>query len=149
VGDGDNDKPVPAGRRFPDPDDAFALSLGTVASPAESRAIARVAERYFAAARAGDAAKVCSMMIPALAASVTSSGPTRRPGETCQTVMSALFRRHRRELAAAIKVVDVRIEYAVRAEVVFGSKTMPASLTFLRRRGSAWMIDQVLGMPVG
>lgn len=145
--DGDDDRPIPASRKFPDADDWIALSVGRAASRAESRSIASIVERYFAAARAGNAAIACSMMVPEAASSLAQESSVKHK-QTCKAAISALFKRHRHELSAVVKVVDVRLESGGRAEVVFGSSTMPASLTFLERQGGSWMIDQALGMEI-
>lgn len=144
--DGDDDRPIPASRKFPDADDWVALSVGRAADRGESRSIASVVERYFAAARAGNGAIACSMMLPEAASAVAQESSVKH--QACKVALSALFKAHRHELSAVVKVVDVRLEAGGRAEVVFGSSTMPASLTFLERQDGSWKIDQALGMEI-
>jgi hypothetical protein len=140
--DTDQDGRTRASYDAPDSDDAFTLELGRGAGTAQARELSRLVTRYFAAARAEDAASACSMLLPSEAESV-SVGPSRKSGETCQSAGAVLLKQFHHRLADAIKVVDVRI-VGEAAEVVFGSRTMPASYVLLKRYRGSWKLDGLL-----
>lgn len=137
--DVDADYRTRASYRAPDADDTFPLDLGKGASLAQAKELSGLVRRFLSAARAQDAARACSMLLPQSAASV-AVGAVRRPGETCQTAAAILLRSVHRELADPVKVVDVRIVGPI-AEVVFGSRTMPASYVLLKRGPRGWMLE--------
>src|ERR1700722_9331107 len=55
---------------YHDSDDGAMLNFGKVASRTEARAITMVVKRYYAAAAAGNGARACSLMAPAVAKSL-------------------------------------------------------------------------------
>jgi hypothetical protein len=151
--DGDNDNPTGESYRFPDNDDKDTFAYGRPPSASVRRAIANVVTRYYAAASVDDAATACGLLLPSLARSVGEEGggpfgSSRQRGDrTCQGMASMLFRQSHGVLAAAIKVVEMRV-HGASAQVIFSSRTMRASNTFLTRQGNAWQLLEVLGRPL-
>ncbi len=147
--DGDADAPVPNSYRMPDEDDRPIFAYGHHPSAGEGRAIASVVKRYYADASAGDGAGACALLVPSIAGSVSEdygqkAGSRPQGGETCQAVLSALFRSSREQLAEPITLVTVGVE-GHDAQVVIGSRKMRASSLQLTRRGGSWKLQQLLG----
>jgi hypothetical protein len=140
--DTDEDGRTRASYDAPDADDAFTLELGKGAGPTQTRLLTRLVRRYVAAAGADDAATACTMLLPSEAASV-SVGRVRQAGETCRSAAAVLLRRLHRWFSEPARVVDVRI-VGEAAEVVLGSRTMPASYVLLKRDAGSWKLDGLL-----
>jgi hypothetical protein len=150
--DNDDDRPTSESYRFPDSDDAAIFAYGHRAPAAVASAIATVVRGYYAAAAANNGAAACALLDPrfvgAVAEDYGQAGPAYlRGGKTCQAVMSMLFKHFHEQLAEAITVVDVRVS-GDRAEVVFSSRSMPASDIFLQREHGSWGIDGLIGNPL-
>jgi hypothetical protein len=151
--DTDTDNPVPASYRLPDEDDRATFAYGHAPSPAVERTIAGIVERYFAAAAAQAGVTACSLLSQGLARSVAQDygrapGPLYlRGGKTCSSVLSMLFRHLHGELAAAVKVLQVRLD-GTGAQVVFSSSKMRASDVVLTEQGGSWRIEGLLGRPL-
>ncbi len=150
--DADSDYPIPASYKLPDEDDRPVFHYGHSPRATEGRAIANVAERYYAAAGAGDGASACSLLLSGIASSVAqdygqAGPPYLRGGKTCQAVLSMLFEHFREQLTEAVTVVEVRVD-GVNAQVVLGSRKMPASTIPVRRQGRSWRIGQLLAQPL-
>jgi hypothetical protein len=151
--DSDNDFPVPASYKFPDGDDKIVFAYGHPPSGTDRLAISSIVRHYYAAASAGDGAAACSLLSSSIAGSVAEDygqapGPSYlQGGKTCKAVMSMLFRHFHEQLAEAITVVEVRVKRND-AQVVFGSRAMPASSIFLIRRGGSWKVQALLGQPL-
>ncbi|HEX4837076.1 MAG TPA: hypothetical protein VFV03_00920 [Solirubrobacteraceae bacterium] len=150
--DKDSDGPTLESYRFPDRDDKPTFAYGHPANAAEERAITSLVRRYYAAAAASEGASACAMLLPSLARAVPesyghgSAGPEYlQTGRTCQAVVSLLFEHFHQQLAEAIQVVNVRTNGRNHAQVVIGSRTMPASEIYLERQGSSWKVEQLLG----
>jgi len=147
--DGDKDVRTRASYIFPDSDDVEAFNYGHAADATQRASITQVVERYDRAAREGDGAAACSLLLPSVARAVPatygqgvgSSEP--HPRQTCAGVASALLRKYRRMLQPSMTVVAARVQ-GIRAEAILGSFSGPASNIFLDRQGSAWRVEQVL-----
>lgn len=147
--DNDNDSFTAQSYRFPDGDDRASFAYGQAVGPTERRAIAAVVERFYRAAAARDGGRACSLLTPSLARSAVRGYGHGSPGpaylshaRTCRELMSTIFERSRAETSEAITVVDVRTLGNV-AQVIFGSRKMPASQTWLERTGSSWRLEQL------
>lgn len=142
-GDADGD-----GRGRFDHDDTAVLHAGRRARPGETRAIAALFERYYAAAAAGKGARACALTVRALAAAIPTDegsphyGPNFLRGlKTCPAIMSRLFAYTHGEVSAPIKIVAIRIAED-HAFVVLGSRTMPMSLMEATRDQAGWRVDR-------
>jgi ketosteroid isomerase-like protein len=153
---------VAQGRLEPDydGDDSTVLGNGQEATAADTRAIAALVERYYAAGARGDGAGACALTSPSFAATIPEDygqelGPAIPPGaetylrgaRTCTAVLSLLFEHLRGQLAAAVEVTAVRLKGDYGYAIV-GSATLPASLIEVGREGGAWRIDGLLGRPL-
>jgi hypothetical protein len=162
MGDGDVDSqsdvsgnggsPTRASYKFPDADDKATLAYGRRPSAATRRAIASVVERYYAAAAAKDGAAGCPLLLASLARSVSEDftqgdGALYRGVRTCAAVLSFFFRHYRALIADAVTVADVRVEGDM-AQVVLGSRTVPAAKTFLSRQNGSWKLVEQLDQPL-
>lgn len=146
--------PLANNRVYHDEDDQPYLSLGHVAGPRDRRTAASLAERYYAAAYAGDSRQACALMAQWLAKSASSKALVLNHAEhgapypsgikTCTEALSVLFKRLHRHLPAAIHVTDVRV-IGQAARVFFGAKAMRASQIILHREGGRWRIVQLVG----
>jgi hypothetical protein len=154
--DNDSDLDNDAGethKRFYDSDDGISLGAVRAADAADERALAAVAQRYRAAAAAGDGVRACALLERSLAGAVPEDygqapGPGYlRGGKTCAAVMSRLFRHLHAQLAASAQVTKVLVGVG-RADVVLGSKTIPASYMLFVREGAAWKTAHLLPVPL-
>jgi hypothetical protein len=151
--DPDDDSYTPESRRYPDADDKVTLAYGKSPPFAERRVIADTVTRYYAAAAAADGATACALIDPLLADAVpedygSGAGPAYlHGGKTCRAVVSAMFRHEHALVSANVQVLSVRAK-GTRAQVVVGSRAMPASLVYLRREGHMWRIQGLLGNPL-
>lgn len=151
--DGDNDNPTRASYDFPDMDDKAMFAYGHRPSVATTHAISLVVKAYYRAASEGSGAEACSLLTPSVSRSLAeeyggSVGPSYlRGARTCQEVLILLFRHFREELTEAITVVDVR-RSGNQAQVIFSSRKMPASSIRLKRKGSSWMVSELIGRPL-
>jgi hypothetical protein len=149
----DDDSYTPGSYLYPDADDRATLAYGEPPSPAERTEIADVVTRYYAAAATADGATACSLLLPSLARGVprdygSGAGPTYlRGGKTCAAVMARLFEHSHAELVVPAKLLSIRAKGAV-AQVVLGSRVLPASLVGLRRQERAWRLVTLLGSPL-
>ena len=71
----------------------------------------------------------------------------RHGGAACAAVMTALFRHDHAELVTAPTLLSVRAKGAT-AQVVLGSRAMPASLVYLQRQGGSWYVQALIGSPL-
>jgi hypothetical protein len=148
-GDSDTDARTRASYRFPDADDTIAFDYGHGADAAQRASVTPVVERYLRAARAGQGGLACSLLLPSIARAVPATygegvgSRGRHRGETCATVIKALFKHYRQLLASARMVVAVRVQGS-RAEAILGSFAARASNIFLDRQGRSWGVEQPL-----
>jgi hypothetical protein len=126
--------------------------FGRAANPGETRAIAALVRRYFAAAAAGDAASGCALASAIFAESLPEEygGPPAPRyllgAHTCRAVLARVFERlHAQlvQLAKALEVTGVRVR-GNRADALLGWRAWPAGLMEVRREGGAWRIDELL-----
>lgn len=134
---------------YHDEDDEQAVHFGHAASTSEAGAVTAVVRRYYAVAATGNGARACTMLFPSVAKAVPLDygkfGASYLHGSrTCAGVMTRLFAHDRRELAAPVRVTNVRVSGPT-ALAFLGSKRIRASEIALHREGSAWRISQVLG----
>jgi hypothetical protein len=153
--DNDNDvsldyKPVTnEGGNYHDADDSMTLAYGHAAGPVDTRAVAALVKRYYAAAAAGDGKGACSMLLPSLAKAAPEDygefGPQYlRGGKTCEAVLSLLFEHFHNTLTAPVGVTGVRVE-GNQAHALVGSATMSASYITLQRERGVWALNELLG----
>lgn len=144
--DSDNDNPTTASYKFPDADDRATFAYGHTPSAVEQRTISDAVKRYYAAASTGDGAAACALLPTSLARSLPEEVGSARHS-TCQAIVSTSFRQRHQQLAEAITVVAVRIK-GNSAQVVFSSRSMPASDIYLTREARSWKVEQLLGQPL-
>jgi hypothetical protein len=135
---------------YHDGDDRGVLTFGHAASSADTRAIAAVVERFYAAAAAGEGATACASMVSSVARAVPNDyrqapGPSYLyGGRTCRAVMSRAFKYLRREMTFAVEVSGARVN-GDEGIALLGSRTMPASEIRVRREHGVWKIDALFG----
>lgn len=151
--DGDSDYPTPDSYRFPDADDIAIVDYGHAADPIQSVDIARVAQRFFAAAVAGHGAAACALMRPAFARAIPEdygggAGPSYlRAGTTCPATMTLLFVHSREELGEPVKILGMRVDRHI-AYVVVGSMKMRASYIQFEQAHGGWYVQQLFAQPL-
>lgn len=156
--DGPEDRTDPENNLYHDKDDYSSLSGGTVmfahaASADETRVIAAVVKRYYAAAVADDGSKACSMILSGIAKSIpedyghSRSASYLRSANTCAALMTLLFRHSRAQLNGPIAVTGVRSD-GNSAIALLGSTKMPASSILLTRENGKWKILSLLEDPL-
>lgn len=138
---------------------------GREGSPADRHAIAVAVGRYYSIALAGDGARACAMLAPALVRGIPIEygryGPAYLRGDTCAGVMSKLFRHERRQVVAVArtqKLLDVRLEgdhgYAalrvslpcLKGSCVLDVRTLRIANVLVKREGDSWKIDSLLAV---
>jgi hypothetical protein len=132
-----------------DGDDGPVLDYGHTANAADWQAITALVKDYLAAAAAENGAKACLLLNSFVAESVAEDyGQTPSlHGKTCAVVMSKLFKRNHRELAAdsaTLKVITVKVEGDKALEVMQFATTPAARKIPVRREGSTWKILELL-----
>lgn len=151
--DGDNDNP---GNSYYDRDDAEVLSYGAPARPSDMRQVATLVKRYYMAGVAGDGAAGCTLMYSIFAESIVDdagqgAGPSAPGGRTCAEVISRLFKRERRRMAAALaklRVVWVRV-VGNRGFALLGSGARPERYLQIHRESGGWRVEALVdeGLP--
>jgi hypothetical protein len=136
-----------------DGDDGPALDYGHTANSKDLHTITALVTRYFAAAATEDGATACSLLYSIVAESVVESyghTPSLR-GSTCASVMSKLFRQHRKELTldnTTIKVITVKEEGDKALTVLHFATSREARKIPEHREGSSWKILELLDSPL-
>ena len=136
-----------------DADDGAIRAYGHAAGAGTARVLSAIVKRYYRAAAAGDGVDACSLLERELAqttaqAAANPADPSYlRGADSCQAVASLLLKHRPGGIDGAIVVTAVRIDGA-RADVLLGSRTMPAAYIELQREAGAWRIDELLGSPL-
>jgi hypothetical protein len=144
--DYDNDEIAPD-KSYIDGDDGSVVGYGHAAAPADREAVARLVERYYMAASAGDGSRACAAIYPKLAESVPQSlgqapGPVYARGKTCAVVMSKLFEHSHSQLAGPVRVTGVRLN-SNEGRALIGSASRPVSAIAVRKERGAWKIGEL------
>jgi hypothetical protein len=148
--DYDNDGRGDPARGGRDGDDSEILAgLGHPASGAQAGATVAVVKRYYAAAVAGSGRRACSMLVPVARRAMTAEFgrfgyPYARNAKTCQQTLDSVFKHLRHVLSAPVAAMNVIVN-GDQANVLIGSKTMPAALVRLQRWHGAWLVDEPVG----
>jgi hypothetical protein len=130
-------------------DDAHVLDYGHAATGAERRALVTLVSSYYAASAQADGAKACGLLMPFLAEGVAEE-LGHRPGlegHDCATVMSKLFRQHRKLLegeSATLKFVAIRVGEGHALDVLSFAVLPEVRQITARRDGSSWKILNLL-----
>lgn len=161
-GGGPRDRASAAERHesYRDGDDEAVLVYGRQAGPADARSVETLVERYYGAAASGDGARACALTAPAFALTIPahheeelgSNAPAGaavllRGATTCPGVLSRLFKRLHAELAAPVRVTEVRVKGGY-GYALLGSATLPASFIAVGHETGSWQVEGLLGRPV-
>lgn len=151
--DGDDDTKDNERRGYYDRDDGALRGFGQAASEGDKRALVALVDRYYTAASAGDGSAACSIIAPALAASIPQSyggitaPPYTRGAKTCAEVMSLLFRHFRGELTARTVITAIRVD-GNQGRVLLGSPAQPAGYIPAIREHGGWSMVSLLPIPL-
>jgi hypothetical protein len=142
--DNDNDNPTSS---YYDSDDNAILDYGQSANAGDKRAVTATVKRYYRTASAADGAAACSLIRSTVAESAAESyGETDAPaGKTCADVMSKLFRKRHRQLAAelaALRVTAVRIEGDRGWALLSFGTAKPPGRILMHREGAVWKVGE-------
>jgi ketosteroid isomerase-like protein len=126
--------------------------FGHKASPADRQAITALVKRYYAAAASDDGATACSLIYSTIAESVAEDygqapAPASLSGNTCEVVMSKLFRQVPQQPSAVLattEVTGVRVN-GRKGYALLRSKTIPAGDIPLQRELGTWRIGTLIG----
>ncbi|MGH2879519.1 MAG: hypothetical protein ACRDK4_07945 [Solirubrobacteraceae bacterium] len=148
--DFDNDSKTNEPKAYYDSDDSPIRGYGEAADPSDSRAIAALVKRYYAAAAAANGARACSLVYSLFAEAIPEdygrgAGPAYSRGDTCAVVLSKLFKHDHAQIPTSIVVSAVRIDGG-QARALIGSKTAPAGYLTVRRERGDWKIDNLLAV---
>jgi hypothetical protein len=130
----------------PNDDEQGMVAAGHGASLADRRAIATIVRTYYAAAKAGDGAKACSLLDATLVTAITEEAGKLAPSDarTCVTSVSRLFKQQHQYLVAedpgTMVITGVHVKDAA-GVATLGFKTMPEGEILLQREGRAWKIN--------
>jgi hypothetical protein len=135
-----------------DRDDRAVLRFGHKPTLAVERTLRAFAERYYAAAAAGDGATACALIAPEIVKTIPASygegsGPAYMRGKTCVAVISGLFRHLHTQMAAGFVVTGARVN-GDQALVFIGSKGFPAAYLLLERRHNGWRLMGMVSLPL-
>ncbi len=128
------------------------LYFGHPATASEVAAAGTVVRHYYAAAARGDSASACGLLRARLASEVPAlygrppSGPPSLRGDTCQVVLSKMFRQRRHQLSldsSTLKVTGMFVQ-GRRGLLLLRFKPLPNGHIFLYREGLAWRLDILL-----
>jgi hypothetical protein len=148
--DRDNDSDS-SGKSYFDSDDSSVRGFGHAASSVDSKTIASLVKRYFAAATTGDGVAACSMFVSSIARSVPEdlggpAGPLYARGSTCAAVMSKAFEHYHRQIAAhaaTLEIADIRVKRGG-GVAVLAFKKLPGREIHVAREGGGWKIEALL-----
>jgi hypothetical protein len=151
--DADYDNDFRRNRPFFDHDDRSMATFGHAAVGAQGRALRGLAERYYAAAAAGNGSAACAMLTAAFARLVPeqyggSAAPAyMRGASTCAGVMGLLFAHLRLQLQARVTIVAARVK-GREAYVFLKTRYIPASYLVEQREAGGWRVIGPLASPM-
>jgi hypothetical protein len=152
-GDADADNDIKDRLRgYHDSDDRNILAYGDSAGVADKLTLTNLVKLYYAAATAEDGERACSLVTPHYVRLIVeefggAGGPRYMRGKTCPVVMSSFFKHEHRLLSLGVEITSVRIS-GDQAFVLLGSSALPASYITLKHQGSAWRVEDLLGVPL-
>jgi hypothetical protein len=151
--DGDADKDDDGNRHYSlsltaKGDDLLSPSDGAKAAPGDTRIIAALVKRYYAAATAEQASQACAMLAPALAEGLAESPPQAgQHGRGCTSAVASFLEREHESFAAddvaTMVVVEVQIKGDI-ATATLGFRTRPIGQIRLKRDNGAWKINGLI-----
>lgn len=150
--DADFDNDTIKNKGYYDGDDGAIRRFGHAANATDSRVIAALVKRYYAAAVASDGPKACPLMYSRLEEAIPEDygqppGPSYARGKTCAVVMSKIFAHAHNQLTGGFTVTGVRIK-GREARALLGSRTLPAGFVVVTRERGAWKINELIGQPL-
>jgi hypothetical protein len=155
-GDQDDDDRAHASPAVNDDRELFE-TYGKSASPADTRAVRKLVQSYYAAALAADGATACSLLHANLAANLAhAAGPDPRKSsresarEACVRFMSTLLAQQHQRLADGVPTMLVTSVH-VKGDVglaVLGFRSMPEAEIAVEREGHQWKVDALLDSDV-
>lgn len=133
---------------------ASGTSYGQSADAADERAIATVAERYYAAAAKADGRTACSLDYWYYVEAIPEDygefpGPPAIRGKTCSVVLTKLFKLYHAELAAkasGLRVTGARVDRRKGVAVLRFRGVRAPSYISVHRERDTWKIDALLDM---
>jgi len=144
--DRDGDIDARGGGRYFDRDDSSIISFGRPATPGERRAIAALAEHYYAAAARADGQRLCAMTYRPLAASypntIGENGPRYLHGlHTCAQIISKAFAGIPQMLPFSLRlgITDIRVSGKV-GIAVLGVAPFPLRLLKVFHERGKWTL---------
>lgn len=148
--DGDDDIDSLGQGRY-DTDTDADPTYGPAANAVERKAIVSLIERYYAAAAAGNGNRACSMLDPQIAETTveehhSSKGEPSLRGNTCSQILSRVFAKHHRELAADLPVLRVGWIQLQAKQAVMLVHFGPTREVIVRerRRGDGWRMNTLI-----
>ncbi len=150
---GDQDDDNPGGGGYYDGDDGSVRFYGKAASRTDTRAIAALVKRYYAAAAAGRGAQACALTYFIDVETLPEQyghppGPLwLRGADTCTAVLTRVFAHYHRQLTVPVQVTGVRVN-GLHADALVGFATLPAGVVKARREGASWKIEGLLAVPL-
>ncbi len=153
------DHPNPKNHSYHDSDDGHVgidrrvLDFGHAADATDTRAVSAAVQRYYSLAAADNGTAACQLMISSLAGALVEDyanapGPSYlRGANSCQAVLSRVFKREHAQVTHAFVVTGVLIE-GNSAVALMGSTEMPASDIRMQREGGVWKVTSLLGSPL-
>lgn len=136
---------------YHDGDDGAVRYYGQAASAPDALAITALVKRYYAAAAAGDGEQACALTYYIEVERLPEQygqppGPLwLRGANTCQAVLSRVFKHFHNQLTVPVVVTGVRVD-GDHADALVGFRTLPAGVVKARREGRAWKIDGLLAV---
>jgi hypothetical protein len=132
---------------------AVVRDFGHAADAADKSELGALVGRYYAAAAAEQGASACGMLFFALAESVPEKygrapGPRYLNGaDTCQAVLSRLFKHFHTQLQMRPTVALVRVS-GNQARALLEWNALPAGYMEARREGGTWKLEDVLAAAI-
>jgi hypothetical protein len=146
--DKDADNPT---RSYFDKDDNDILAYGQNATTSDTRAMAAVVRRYYAAAVKDDGAGGCSAIYSLVAESIPEDygqppGPPSLSGKTCAVVMTKMFKQNSRQFGpdpARSRIIAARV-LGNRGYAVLGAHTRPERYILMHREFGTWKVQSLV-----
>jgi hypothetical protein len=144
--DGDLDDNEPPSRHEELDDYPLLNSYGPPATPPETRPIAALVKRYYAAAAAGDSTAVCSMLRSSFAEELGQGDA--KGAASCAAAIRPLLAQQHDQLTADQVSTMVLIGARLKGDLgiaVLGFQHAPESTILVEREAGAWKIGELLG----
>jgi hypothetical protein len=128
-------------------DDEPVIDFGKAASPGDTRAIATLVKRFYAATSAANGSAICSLIYNVVAESIVEDyeNSPEAKGRTCAEIMGKVFAKQHHQIArdrSKLRVTRVRVEGDKGIVIVYLGKH-PEPYFLVHRQGAEWKMQRM------